>query len=130
MKRFLESRVVLIVALVYTLALLALSLMKVGFLPKTDIPNADKLFHLCAYLGLTLIWHFYYFGIRKTRGRRPNLWICGLTIIFGIFIEVLQGVTTNYRSLDGYDILANATGVVLAFILLTLMNPPRKVKPR
>lgn len=132
MKRFLAPKLVLTIALFYTLVLVVVCLMKFqpGFLPFEKVSGADKVFHSSAYFGLTLVWHFYFFSKKGQTKQKPILMICGLAIIFGIFIEVLQGVITTYRSMDVYDVLANTTGVVVAFIILTLLNPPQKVKSR
>ena len=49
---------------------------------------------------------------------RPIIIICLLIIGFGIFIEVLQGTLTTYRTIDSLDALANSIGVTVAFILI------------
>lgn len=43
-------------------------------------------------------------------------------ILFGIFIEVLQGSLTSTRSFDYYDVLANTTGVIIAAIMLKVLT--------
>ena len=38
-------------------------------------------------------------------------------IIFGIIIEILQGVITSYRTASYLDIVANTIGVLLAVVI-------------
>ncbi len=76
---------------------------------------SDKVMHAGAYFGLALLWML--FGIFSF-GEKGIMWrlaiISVASIVFGIFIEVLQDVLTSYRELDLYDILANTFGVIIA----------------
>lgn len=75
--------------------------------------------HGFAYFILTLLWLFYY--LMKNSGISNEKWkifnISILVIIFGMLIEVLQGILTSYRQPDWADIMANSIGVFIAFIL-------------
>lgn len=117
--------------LIYTIVLLTLSLVRLNesSLPFSEVGNADKIFHFCAYLGLTLIWQFYYFT-KTEHITAPKLWICGLIIMFGIVIELLQLTMTAYRSFEGLDIVANTSGVILAFVILQGWRSIRKFKTK
>src|SRR5690625_3724100 len=130
MKSLSGRRVFLVLALSYTLVLLVLSLVKIRekSMP-VDFDNADKVFHFFAYFGLTLIWHAYYLSKTKLPEIKINFWIALACVGFGIVIEVLQGSVTNYRSFEGYDILANSSGVILALIALFLLRK-KKIKWR
>ncbi len=54
-----------------------------------------------------------------------------LIIVFGMLIEVLQGVLTTYRELDWADGLANSIGVLTAYgIFVLFLKPLKNVKHR
>lgn len=127
MKRLLNSTTCFVLALIYTLCLLTVSLIKI----KSDnlpvkFEHADKIFHFGAYFGMALLWHLYYFQREKVRKYKPNYKICLLIVGFGIVIEVLQRDLTTYRGFEFLDIVANTSGVILAFILLKILSPKLK----
>lgn len=69
--------------------------------------NADKLEHACAYAGLS-------FWFCQLHARfRTMLAIIGL----GIGMEYMQR-WTGYRTFDVFDMLADAAGVVLGWLLV------------
>lgn len=110
----------LLIAVTYTSSLMVLSLMRTSNLDIPSFKNVDKVFHFIAYFGLTLVWYLYYYASKPNfrYGLKPILIICLCTLGFGIFIEVLQGTLTTYRSEDIYDALANSAGVFSAFLLI------------
>ena len=83
-------------------------------MPKIDvkISSIDKVYHLIAYLTLTLCWLFSFY-------RKPSLKyiIIILCILFGIIIEILQSTLTVYRTADYKDIIANTVGIVLGLLI-------------
>ena len=132
-KSLLEPKPVLCYAIAYTLLILVLSLINLKNIPKPSFDDSDKLMHLGAYFGLTILWYLYYFSrkIWFTVQLRSLVVICLLIIAFGIFIEVLQDKLTTYRTIDSLDVLANSIGVLIAFfVILYLKKPLKKVKSR
>lgn len=124
MKHLLANKyLVLIFALIYSLALLCVSLIKIneGSLP-IKFHNADKVFHFFAYFGLALLWLYYDITRIGKADHRRSLWICALAVVFGIIIEILQRELTSYRGFEVLDILADTFGVVLAFMILILFK--------
>lgn len=93
-----------------TVMILYLSLAKIQG-HKIEINNADKLYHSIAYFFLTIAWLFAF--AKKTS---QIYWITLGCVLFGIVIEGLQVVLTNYRSGDFVDILANTLGSVIALL--------------
>ncbi len=73
------------------------------------INHGDKLHHFLAYGGI-MIW---FCQIFKKNG---YLLLAIIFILQGVVIEILQGFT-NTRTMELSDILANSTGVLLAFFL-------------
>ncbi len=113
----------LLPALAYTLAITYLSLINLANTPVSGMGLSDKVLHAGAYFVMTVLWLLFgVFGFSSKNLITKILIICGLTIGFGIFIEVLQGTLTNYRELDFYDVIANSIGVFSAGILMWLLK--------
>ncbi|PKD17732.1 teicoplanin resistance protein VanZ [Salegentibacter salinarum] len=102
--------------------------MKLGKISVGSFNPTDKLLHLGAYFGLVVLWKVYFMQKNKPRTTyKINLFkIAGLSILFGMLIEVLQGVVTSYREPDWYDILANTAGILLAVIIFLLFEKSLK----
>lgn len=93
----------------------------VCLVPAPDLPtvpdNADKLEHLLAFALLAAA------AVQLYATRRALLVVgCGL-VLFGIAIELAQGAFTSTRSMDGWDAVADALGVLLG--LATMWTPWR-----
>ncbi len=117
------GKVLLYIAIVYSIALLILSLVNLKSLPDIEVDNIDKIFHATAYCGLAILWYLYYFMSTKNKFKFVPLFIiCFFAVTFGIIIEILQGNVTNYRTEDVYDVLANFSGTLIAFLLIVLMK--------
>ncbi len=110
-------------AIVITIAITVLSLIRVGELPVPKISNIDKLEHMFSYLVLTFLWLL---ALGKTKTAR--LLIIIICIIYGITIEILQGLLTNYRSAELLDVVANTLGILLAILIFWLFFVKNKVK--
>ncbi|MBJ2173742.1 VanZ family protein [Aureibaculum sp. A20] len=110
-KQLLE-RNALIVAIFITLLVTLLSLISLKGVAKINVSNSDKYGHFIAYFTLGVSW-LYAFRSRFKRW----LHIVALLIIFGMVLEVLQGTLTTYRTADWHDEVANASGVILAYLV-------------
>lgn len=100
-------------------------------LPGFQLANVDKIYHTIAYFGLVALWQLWYFFNSPSFKFQiqPLFVVCFLAILFGIFIEILQGTLTIYRTWDLLDMLANLSGVALAAICLILTrNTLEKLK--
>ena len=78
------------------------------------VEQGDKFGHLAAY-GTLMFWF-----AQLDAGRRTRLGYAMGFIALGIALEFAQGLT-NYRVFEVADMVANATGVVLGWIIA----PPR-----
>ncbi len=84
---------------------------------------SDKLLHGGAYFGMSFLWLiFAVFAFSNKNLIKIILFVCLITIGFGIFIEALQKVLTDYRQLDIFDIVANSIGAMLAGLVVYLLN--------
>nr|WP_037322033.1 VanZ family protein [Salegentibacter sp. Hel_I_6] len=102
--------------------------MKLGKISVGSFNPTDKLLHFVAYFGLLLLWKVYFILKSKPESQYKSnlLKLAGLAILFGMLIEVLQGVLTSYRKPDWYDVLANSTGVLLAVIIFLVFEKSLK----
>lgn len=90
------------------------SVIEVPSTPSSAGPFLDKQMHFAAYGGLTLV---YAYATAQYRSR-PVTRATGVIIavlLFGVFVELLQGVVP-VRDFSRLDILANAVGAVVASI--------------
>jgi VanZ family protein len=102
--------------------LATVSLIRLGNVPNLGISFADKIFHFGAYFVLAFLWvlaFFYNFNYKKNKA---IIYAMIISIVFGILIEVLQGMMTEARSSDIYDAVANTIGVLLAALVLSFIN--------
>ncbi|CAM4058297.1 VanZ family protein [Gillisia limnaea] len=113
------AKLALLLAIVYTIALTVASLIQLGDLSVGAFSPTDKMLHTGASFVLALVWMlFYLLRMEQKKNYVPAfLVISVLVIIFGILIEVLQGVLTTYRQPDWADVVANSIGVLLALSL-------------
>ena len=113
-KSLLEDNAIYI-AIFFTISITIGSLVKSDFIVVKFISVSDKAYHLIAYFLLMLSW-LYVFCKKETLQRNVKYIILGC-IIFGIIIEILQGVITSYRTASYLDIVANTIGVLLAVVI-------------
>jgi len=85
-------------------------------LPKFSIPLKDKFIH--AFFYFIFIVLSYKSLHTKYRNSKSAAFIVLLSLIIGIFIEVLQGQITTSRNFDVYDITANIFGSFIGILLI------------
>jgi VanZ family protein len=77
-------------------------------LPKFQVfEHFDKVVHFCMYFGQS----FLLVPIFTKLKFKYLLSIC-IAIAFGMLMELVQGVFTENRSADGFDVLANSLGAL------------------
>ena len=112
----------LILTLVYSILLAIVSFIHLSGLPEINYSNTDKIFHFIAYSALMWLWfHVFYLKFSFTRTRAIVISAI-ISVIFGIIIEILQGVITNTRVTDNNDILANTLGVCFTILILLILK--------
>lgn len=113
-KSLLEDNAIYI-AVFFTISITIGSLVKSDFIVVKSISVSDKIYHLIAYF-LLMLSLLYVFCKKETFQKNVKYVILGC-IIFGIIIEILQGVITSYRTASYLDIVANTIGVLLAVVI-------------
>jgi VanZ family protein len=84
----------------------------------------DKILHAFGYFLLTTSWLLAF--KQKLNGLKLIILIAFIIFIYGIVIEILQGVLTNYRQADIYDAFANLIGIAIASLFFTILLKKRK----
>lgn len=105
------------ILVIYVVALTYGSLSNVSSIPELGSSFDDKIYHYLAYAILTFLIYNY---LLCTSVKHKILLASGIAVIYGIIIEVLQSVFTDFRTPDVYDVLANTAGVIFAIVLLRL----------
>ena len=113
-KSLLENNAIYI-AVFITISILFGSLVKPEFIVLESISVSDKTNHLIAYFLLMLSWLYAFF--KKEKFQEHVKYIILACFIFGIIIEILQGVITSYRTASYLDIITNTAGVLLAVVI-------------
>jgi VanZ family protein len=104
------------------LALIAiLSLMPSYDVPDLHLfPGADKVVHVCMYLGLSFLASWIYdMGQQKMKLMYV---VIGGVFLYGVLMEILQRTMHNGRDFDFKDMLANLTGAVLGLIIYRFLE--------
>ena len=102
----------LFIAIFFTISITIGSLVKSDVIAIEIVSISDKTIHFTAYFFLMLSWLYVFFK-KKSFSKNVKFIFIGC-IVFGIIIEILQGVTTTYRTLSFLDVAANTLGVLFA----------------
>jgi len=106
-------------AIVYTIALVTVSLISLSGVPSLGSSFDDKIYHVLAYVGLAFLWITYF----KPRKKKKNLIIIFLFLImFGAVLELMQHQLNPNRTYDTYDLMANCLGVMFGAIIAVRIN--------
>lgn len=93
-------------------------------MPKTGLSIEDKLLHFAAYFVFAYLWYYAFKNhIFNTSTSKTMITAVVFAIIYGIIIEVLQGLFTANRVTEFNDAIANSLGAIFAGILIKLSKP-------
>ena len=82
-------------------------------------PHYDKVMHFGAFGLLSVLFAFPYFFIKYKKIEHIMMVII-VPIIYGAIIEIVQIFAAN-RKADIYDWIADLTGVIIAFIVISIV---------
>jgi VanZ family protein len=116
--KHLSEHKLLALAITFTIGITIASLASLSNMPRVEVPGKDKTVHFLFYFVLTLLWNFAL--QKKYKNWALKYIIVFVVIIYGIVIEVLQGVLTKNREADIYDVIANSAGTLVALIVVFL----------
>ncbi len=92
-------------------------------IPVINIPNLDKCIHVFFHFVFTFVWFLFFYKQLKVDSLFKPLLISFLaSFVFGVIIEMLQGLITTTRSADVLDGLANMAGSALAVLAVVICN--------
>lgn len=112
----------------WTIMVTFLCLVRASDLPVINIQNLDKIIHSTFHFVFTVLWFlFFRKQINSPNNTKPLVISFLLSVLFGIVIEILQGLTTTTRQSDILDVLANVLGATLAVLVLILLNKYHKL---
>ncbi|WP_169515987.1 VanZ family protein [Gaetbulibacter saemankumensis] len=83
---------------------------------------ADKIFHIGSYLTLCILWFYSFLYKFKFEKNSALIYASVFAFFFGIIIEVLQGVLTESRASDFYDVVANSLGILVGVIFILIIQ--------
>ena len=107
------------IALLLTIAIAVGSLISLKSGLEIGVQVSDKILHAAGYFMLTISWLLAY-GL-KSSPLKSTMLIASAVFIYGIIIEILQGVLTDYRQADLYDVFANFSGIAVGIVFFILV---------
>ena len=113
-KRLLEAKNLLFLAILYSGVISILFFVPSQKLPNITFSGTDKIIHSLVHFVLINLWLFYiYFKNRYTIQAKWILILLLSMLLYGIVIEILQDLFTVSRKADLFDVAANFTGSLL-----------------
>ena len=110
-------------SILWTLIIFILLAMPGSMLPKEkgfSIPNFDKIVHMTLFGGFVVVWALY-LDTRAIPVAKPTYWYFVLFLIscaYGTAMEFVQKYFVVGRDYDTMDILADALGAFIAWLIL------------
>ncbi|MEY2923349.1 MAG: hypothetical protein RL108_1975 [Bacteroidota bacterium] len=84
-----------------------------------DVDYKDKYVHFLFYLVFVLVWFLYLVKTKYLKSVKKIVLITAL--LYGIVMEICQGIFTNTRIPDVYDVLANSAGALTGIIAINFL---------
>lgn len=107
------------ILLIYVVALTIGSLSHVPSVPDLGSSFDDKIYHFLAYAILAfLVFNF----LRSISFNASLIKAVIIAIVYGIIIEGLQSVLTDFRTPDYLDVIANTIGAVTTYIIVLFVD--------
>jgi len=105
-----------LLAIAWTLFILVMCLVSFTEFPSVGVSSADKYVHASFHFVFTILW---FLTLDKRGYSRKILTRVFLgSVVFGIAIEIMQGLFTKTRQADVFDVLANVAGAFTAVLFL------------
>jgi VanZ family protein len=94
-------------------------------MPKFE-KNTDKLGHMVFHFGITTLWYLY-FKYKLVSAKKALIQAFLFSFVYGILIEITQGLFTTTRSADILDVAANTTGALLVVTAILLIEKGKNI---
>ncbi len=112
-------KLLLLVAVIYTLALVIASLINLNGVPSLGSSFDDKIYHIVAYMILALFWLFYF---KPFKTKYIPLFVLFALVLLGYLLELLQYLVNPNRTYDTYDLIANTIGALIGTFIAIKLN--------
>ena len=107
----------LVLAILWAIVIMVLSLISGTNLPKVDFDLSDKVGHFVVYAILSfLVYH----AAAHAKTKSPILICILLPVCYGVLMEFLQSALSDERSADAMDAVANALGSLCIALIMFL----------
>lgn len=107
----------IILSISWALIIFGLCSMPGGNIPSfkwMEILSVDKWVHAGIFFVLCCLMFFSI--VQKSNSKNTIYMFCGLAILYGCSLEVMQYYFFSQRTADWYDIIANSTGCVFGLV--------------
>lgn len=115
-------KLLLLAAIVYTLALVIASLINIHGVPSLGSSFDDKIYHIVAYMILAILWLYYF---KPYRTKYIPLIVFFAAVLLGYVLELLQYLLNPNRTYDTLDLIANTIGATFGTFIATKLNPDK-----
>ncbi|MBK5212119.1 MAG: VanZ family protein [Flavobacteriaceae bacterium] len=127
-KHLLGHKTLLLIAVCYSCAITILFFIPSPDLPKLDFSAADKIVHSTIYFILINLWMYYFYAKNGFPLNVKQIMILLFSILlYGIIIEILQGLLTVSRTADIFDVAANLLGTLLGIFFFRSIKKHLKI---
>ena len=119
------------VSLLIILTVIYLSFFKPPTTDLSNIPNIDKIVHVCMYLGMSgMLWLEFLRAHQKGDSPLWHAWVGAFVcpVLFSGMVELWQEYCTTSRGGDWLDFAANTTGALIASLIGYFVLRPRMAK--
>ncbi len=122
------KKIILGIAIFWTFLIAVLCLVQFNDLPSFAVTGMDKYVHFTFHFVFTFLWSVCFCSLLKDITFKTVFNVFFISVSYGILIEFLQGAFTKTRKADIMDVLANASGALIAIIALLLYKYFRQKK--
>lgn len=121
-----RKQLFLVSAILITCFITFISLKETNELPSISLVNIDKIFHIFAYVVLTVLWAIsFYFYLPQMHFWKLLATVVFVLLCYGIIIEALQSRITTTRLFELNDLLANLIGIFLGSAIYRYLVVPK-----
>lgn len=126
-KHLLADKRLLLIAIIYSCLITVLFFIPSQDLPRTQFLEADKLVHILVYFVLVNLWLLYLYISNECHLQKKRILILLFSILlYGIIIEIFQGLFTVSRSADILDVASNLLGSLLGIFFFKIVKQKLK----
>jgi VanZ family protein len=113
------KKLLLLASIIYTAALVLVTLIDLEDIPSLGSSFDDKIYHLLAYVVLAFLWMSY---ARAFKSKEIIAVVFIGLLLFGVALELVQHQINANRTYDIIDLLSNCVGVALGTFIARLFN--------